>query len=464
MKSQKLIATMLILAGVSAHGQQTPPSLNELLESALQKSHKLEIANQHVEASNLDMMKLKEAYLPTAEVSGKYGFTAQNIDIKTQASTIYLTDGAHQLPALDNGITSKANLVQAGLDVNTLIYSGGKVPALKKALNEKINAQKTIIEKDRQQITEDVLKAYDQLALLDQVKLLLDESQKRLDVHKKTADKALEYGLITKYEQQKLNVAQSQLNSKKQSYEGQKNLLIHQLAMYTGIAPERIQLIKSDLKPVAALPDQNSVDNRPELLALDHVIKANQHQITAAQTWWKPKVMASTSLGYMNLFDAKLTGKTELPHNLGRNSVYTNHIALQPDFRIGVGFKWEIFDGWKGRRETQKARVEVKIAELEKEEAKELLELNLVKSHTDLTNATNEIVTKKTQMSVAEDALGQASKEFKTGLLKSSELIDAENDFLSASLDYQQAVFNQRRTAFALLKATGSLNSQNIKL
>jgi outer membrane protein TolC len=452
---KKIFMILCLSVGVSARAQQTPPTLNELLESALQKSHKLEIANQHVEASNLDMMRLKEAYLPTAEVSGKYGFMTQNIDIKTQASTVYLTDGVHQLPALDNGITSRANLVQAGLDVSTLIYSGGKVPALKKAM---------IIEKDRQQITEDVLKAYDQLALLDQVKLLLDESQKRLDVHKKTADKALEYGLITKYEQQKLHVAQSQLNSKQQSYEGQKNLLIHQLAMYTGMAPERLQLIKSELKPMTALPDQNSVDNRPELLALDHVIKANQHQITAAQTWWKPKVMASTSLGYMNLFDAKLTGKTELPHNLGRNSVYTNHIALQPDFRIGVGFKWEIFDGWKGKRETQKARVEVKIAELEKEEAKELLELNLVKSHTDLNNTTNEISAKKTQMDVAEDALGQAAKEFKTGLLKSSELIDAENDFLSASLEYQQAIFNQRRSAFALLKATGSLNTQNIKL
>jgi outer membrane protein TolC len=462
---QKEIVLMLCLSmGVSAQAQQTPPTLNELLEKALQKSHKLEIANQHVEASNLDRMKLKEAYLPTAEISGKYGFMAQNIDIKTQASTVYLTDGAHQLQALDNGITSRANLVQTGLDVSTLIYSGGKVPALKKALNEKINAQKTIIEKDRQQIIEDVLKSYDQLALLDQVKLLLDESQKRLDVHKKTADKALEYGLITKYEQQKLDVAQSQLNSKKQSYEGQRNLLIHQMAMYTGIETERLQLIKSDLKPVAALPGQNSVDQRPELRALDHVIKANQHQITAAQTWWKPKVMASTSLGYMNLFDAKLTGKTELPHNLGRNSVYTNHIALQPDFRVGIGFKWEIFDGWKGKREIQKARVEVKIAELEKEEAKELLELNLIKSHTDLSNAINEIAAKKTQMSVAEDALGQATKEFKTGLLKSSDLIDAENDFLSASLDYQQAVFNQRRTAFALLKATGNLNTQNIKL
>lgn len=450
--------------GISAEAQQTPPTVNELIESALKKSHKLEIANQNIEVSNLDMHRLKEAYLPTAEVSGKYGFMAQNIDIKTQASTIYLTDGAHQLPALDNGITSKANLVQSGLDVSTLIYSGGKIPAMKKALNEKINAQKTIVEKDRQQITEDVLKAYDQLALLDQVKLLLDDSQRRLDLHKKTADKALEYGLITKYEKQKLDVAQSQLNSKKQSYEGQKNLLIHQLEMYTGIAPERLKLIKSNLSVIATAGSQNSVESRPELLALEHVIKANQHQVLAAKTWWKPKVMASTSLGYMNLFDAKLTGKTELPHNLGHNTLYTNHIALQPDFRIGVGFKWEIFDGWKGKREIQKAKVEVRIAELEKDEAKELLELNLVKAQTDVNNADNEISAKKTQMEVAEEALGQASKEFKTGLLKSSELIDAENDFLSASLEYQQAVFNQRRTAFALLKATGSLNSQNINL
>ncbi len=43
-------------------------------------------------------------------------------------------------------------------------------------------------------------RAYDQLALVHQTKVVLDESKKRLDANRKTADKALGYGLITPYD------------------------------------------------------------------------------------------------------------------------------------------------------------------------------------------------------------------------------------------------------------------------
>src|SRR5690606_8416465 len=209
---------ILLISVLPLQAADTPPSLREILELALQKSHKTSIAQQKVALSTLDRQSLKDAYLPTAELSGQYGFMAQNIRINTDASTVYLPDGAHALPALDNSLGSTGNLARATLDIHSLLYSGGKIPALKKAVDEKIMAQEALVEKEKQQVLEDVIFAYDQLALLDQVKILLDESAKRLDLHQKTADKALEYGLITKYEHQKLRLAQSTLNHKQVNY------------------------------------------------------------------------------------------------------------------------------------------------------------------------------------------------------------------------------------------------------
>lgn len=460
---KQFIFFLCVLSGFPLYARETPPTLKELLEQALKKSYKTEIAHQNIALSGLDMQGLREAYIPVAEIHGQYGFMAQNGSIRTDATTLYLPDGAHPLPALDNGFTGRANLVRTGLDIHSLVYSGGKVPAMKKALSEKISAQKALAEKDRQQVIEDVLKAYDQLALLDQVRALLDDSQRRLDIHQKTAAKALEYGLITRYEYQKLEVAQGRLNHQRLSYEGQRSLLIRQLTIYTGIAPERLEGIHSSLNVMPVTDGAETPVNRPELVAMDHVIQAGRHQVEAAQTWWKPKVMASASAGYVHLFDARLQGKTELPHNLGYNTLYTRSLQLAPDLRVGIGFRWDVFDGFKGKKEVQKARLEVKIAELEKEEARELLDLNLAKAQTDLNNANGEIRSRKIQLSVAEEALSQATQEFKTGLIRSSDLIDAENDFLSASLDYQQAIFNQRRMAFALLRASGSLQQENIQ-
>jgi outer membrane protein TolC len=66
-------------------------------------------------------------------------------------------------------------------------------------------------------------------------------------------------------------------------------------------------------------------------------------------------------------------------------------------------------------------------------------------------------------MKMAENALTQAGKEFKTGLIKAADLIGAESDYQGAALDYLQAVFNQRRNAIELLKATGNLNRSTIQ-
>ncbi|MNE57423.1 Outer membrane efflux protein [compost metagenome] len=148
---------------------------------------------------------------------------------------------------------------------------------------------------------------------------------------------------------------------------------------------------------------------------------------------------------------------------IGRFSSHTNKIEVVPNFTVGVGFKWDIFDGNKGKREVQQAKIEVKKAENEKAEAEEKLKLNLIKSRTDYNNSNMELVVKEKQMKIAENALTQAGKEFKTGLIKAADLIGAESDYQTASLDFFQAVFNQRRNAIELLKATGSLTRTSIQ-
>src|SRR5690606_26303237 len=89
----------------------------------------------------------------------------------------------------------------------------------------------------------------------------------------------------------------------------------------------------------------------------------------------------------------------------------TNQLQLFPNFNVGVGFKWDLFDGNKGKREVQQARIETKKAENEKAEALEKLQLNLIKSETAYTNALAEIRVTEKQRQSAENALHQATKE-----------------------------------------------------
>lgn len=442
------------------HAQQpVAPGLTELIDSALNKDHVLANKLLDIESSKIDKKKLSEVYLPHAELSGKYAFLANGVNVGLSQTSLF---DLINIPEINSGVTSTANLFKADVGLSSVLYAGGKVSALKDALNAKTKAQTILLEKDRQQIISEITKAYDQIALLRQVKSVLDKSRERYEINKKTADKALNYGLITKYEHQKVEVAKASLESKIQEYDGKRNLLLHQLETLTGISLERLDKIENELLPVQAVSTQSTVDNRPELRALSAAVEARNFQVKAAQTWWRPKVQAAASLGYLNLFDVDMKGKHDLPL-IGRFSSHTNKIEVVPNFTVGVGFKWDLFDGNKGKRETQQARIEVKKAENEKAEAEEKVRLNLIKTQTDYTNSNGELAVKQKQLKMAENALSQAGKEFKTGLIKAADLIGAETDYQTAALDYLQAIFNQRRNAVELLRATGSLDRTSIQ-
>jgi outer membrane protein TolC len=439
---------------------QQAPNLEELVSAALQKDHGIAIKQLDIDLTSVDQQKLREVYLPHLDLSGKYAFLASGINAKAPANSV--PELGIALPALDDAFTNRANLISGGLKADVVLYTGGKVPALKKALQEKKKGQTAMLEKDRQQIISDVSTAYDQLALLKQVKVVLDESKTRLRLNAETAEKAFGYGLITKFEFQKIEVAQAQLDTKVQQYEGKRRLLIHVLHTYTGIETDRIALIDNNLAPLNQSVEGQSILGRPEISALNASISAHKYQIDAAKSWWKPKVQASTSLGYMNLYGIQLKAKEPFPTG-NTLTLKTNKLELLPNFNIGVGFKWDFFDGNKGKREVQQSKIELRKAEHEREEAVEKLELNLMKQQTELASAKAEIFMKEKQRQTSLNALTQASKEFKTGLIKATDLVGAETDYQNAALEYLQAVFNQRRVAVELLKATGSLNIASIE-
>ncbi|MFD1631455.1 TolC family protein [Pseudopedobacter beijingensis] len=455
----KFLLLVLTCSSKSLLAQQAP-TFQELVDSALVYDYGLANKKLDIEIGKIDRKRLGEVYLPNADIGGKYAYLSSSSNLTLPATA---TPVLHiPIPEINTGLDSRSNLFKADLNVSSVLFSGGKVPALKKAIDEKNKAQEVLLEKNEQDIIGEISKAYDQIALLSQVKLVLDESQKRLDINLKTATKALNYGLITKYDFQKIEVAKAQLESKMQEYDGKRNLLLHQLHKLTHIPMERLSMINNDLKPFSQVKNNNTIDNRAELKALNSGIEAYKHKVKASQTWWVPKVQAAASLGYLNLFDTKITGKNELPL-IGKPEFRADKIEIAPSLVLGVGFKWDIFDGLKGKRDVQQAKIEVQKAVNEKTEAEELLALNLIKNTTDYENSNAEIKVKQKQMQVAKGAFDVAEKEFKMGLVKASDLIGAQTDYQSSSLDYYQAVFNQRRSSIELLKSTGDLTVQSIQ-
>ncbi|WP_343672601.1 TolC family protein [Chitinophaga sp.] len=444
-----------------AIGQSASPTLEELIDSALHKDYGLIDQQLEISLTQTDQQQLKEAYLPRVDFTAKDAFILSSFGIKSPAISIPQLN--IDIKEGHNRFTTTGNLVTADIGAHMLLYSGGKVPQLKRALAAKERGQTALLEKDRQEIISDVVTAFDQLALLRQVRAVLDESTRRLAENMKTADKALGYGLITPYEHQKIAVAQAQLQAKVVAYDGKHELLLTRLFQLTNISRERLATIMVPLKVLPAITAQTGIEDRAEIKALDAAIVANQYKIKAANTWFVPKVQLASSLGYIGLLAGHISSSDPLLPGGSKLSSSLPNFNVLPMYNIGIGLKWDLFDGKEGRREVQRATIELKKTVNNKNEVIEKLELNQEKCRTEYIVAEAQLQLSQSQQETAYNALKQATSEYRTGLIKSGQLIDAEEDYEQAALGYIQAIYDQRRAAISLLKASGHLTIQSLQ-
>lgn len=460
-----------IIAGISLclptlSWAQAAPTLQELIESAMHIDYNLQQQRLENEKTKLNDEQLKDIFLPKLEVSGKAGYLYAQTHFSTPQfaipSLLNLTP-AIAIPEQSNRLDLSGISTMAKAEASMLLYSGGKVKYLQEANREKSLSEEAMMEKNRDEIITSISKAYDQFALMHQSKTVLDQAKKRLEINKKTAEKALGYGLITPYDYKKIELAQATLDSKIVEYEGKKHLLITQLHILSGLSPERIERIEPQLIPIQYEVTENNISQRAEIKALSHGIKATEYKIKAEERWWIPKVVAQSSLSYIGLYENHLkTSKALIPNTNTTLNINPSHLNILPLFQIGVGFKWEILDGNEGKHAIENAKIDREILEAKKAEATRLLKLNLANNQSQYDIATAQILLKRKAKEIAQKALDNVEKEFRYGTKKSLDLIEAENDLQTAELEYETAIFNQRRAAIELMKSTQNLNIENL--
>ena len=438
---------------------------------------------------------VRSAYIPKVEFGGKYAFAYSSVNSDIDKISGFESIGKLQefmknpafpvmfptLAGLTGEITKLEQLMaQQGMSIPTisqnldgefygnyfgldatatmLLYSGGQVPNLSKALNEKIKAQEALSDKCKSDVISEVITYYDQLALLNQSKQVLDESARRLAAEKKYANLALKNGLATSFDTLKIAVADANLQAKLSEYESKKKLLHQKLAQLTGKPAASFETINPGLELLLVADTSSDISNRAELKALTAGAEAQKFMLKAEKSHYLPKVQALASVRYDNIFQADANFNSPIPMDMK-----VNNIGLGPTYMVGVGFKWEIFDRSGGTAKVKQATLEVKKAENAREEAKELLQLNQTKVTTNYHSAISQVAYKDKQRQAAQMALDLAQKSYNEGIINITERLAAETEMQNAELEYLQAVFAQRQATLECYKATGSLVLSNIR-
>jgi len=450
-----------------AQSQQDSLDLHKVLYAALDYNKSLKTNLLDIEKSKEVKKSIKHTYIPTLEVGGRYAYASGELNLDTES--LPLTIPGFTLPALIPGIPAievpatginvpgidqsfdfKGNMWMGGLTAKWTLFTGLKAPYLIKAMNHKIEAQEQMYEQEEADLITEVSGYYDKLALLEQTRKVLEIQTKRLEKETIVAKKALEQGLITNHEFQKVEIAQLKLASKQLEYEGGKELLLLKLNQLTGIEISDLSKIKVELIPRLEGETGNSYLDRPELAALDEVTKATEYQYKSEISGYLPKIQAFATSQYAGFTNGDVGG-------LG-----INEASAYPMNAVGVGMKWEIFDGLHTHGQRQQIKIDLEQTKIKKEEVQELLELNYHNCASQFKNLTAQTKLKDKQRETASKSLEISYKEYQNGLIQISEFLESQAEYTTSMLDYYETVWAQRNSALELLKATGSLQIQKL--
>lgn len=484
-----------IMCKVNSQSLQVSSELKELIELSVNKDRNVVEKEIDKKITEVQQKAARSAFIPKLEFGGKYLFAYSTLNSKIDNIEGFESIGKLQdlmkspafpvmfpsLAGLTGEITKLQTLLNQqgiqlpsfsgdpagdlygnyfGVDATAtmLLYSGGQVSNISKALTEKIKAEEALSDKSRAEVINETISYYDQLSLLIQFKRILDESVIRLTAEKKYAVTALRNGLATSFDTLKIAVANANLDAKISEYESKKTMLYQKLAQLTGKPVSDFENMKPELELLIFDNTGSDISNRAELRALTAGAEAQKYLLKSEKSHYLPKVQAMASVRYDNIFNAKADFNAPLPMNMT-----IGNIGLGPTYIIGAGFKWEIFDRSGGSAKVRQAILELRKAENAREEAHELLELNKIKVLTNYHASIAQVTYKNKQRIAASMALDLAQKSYKEGMINITERLATETEMQNAELEYLQSVFAQRQSVLDCYKATGDLMLSNIR-
>ncbi len=400
----------------------------------------------------LDREEVQGKLLPKVSLNALYGYVNSGMDLDLPTQQLPIT--AINLFEGSTKANISTQLFATGVTATQVIFSGLQITNGQKALEQKYNAQKLMTEASYDQLAQEIVTSFDQLMLLKEVNLLINDSEKRLNKEHLKVIKAIENGVAIPYDRDKIKLAMLELESKRAEVQSNRELLYYKLEELTGLPMDELQAISYSLQEIV-LDDSATQMNRKELQALEASQKAYEFVLKKEKGAQLPMLFAFGNASYLNAFNSNATIK-DVPQ-LGDLKLKSNHLQLAPAFAVGVGMKWNIFEGKSHKAAVEKAKLDLQINDNKLADTKEKLSLLQRKTKSDYDLAMKKVSVNQQQMIIAKNNLNLASRQFEEGLQDVTERLEAENEYYKQSLSYYNQILSQRTAATEVLKANGNL-------
>ncbi len=257
-------------------------------------------------------------------------------------------------------------------------------------------------------------------------------------------------GLAKKIDLDRINVTLNNLKSTKQQLNNGLELQQNALKFLIGMdIKQAVTIENSDFEVNTDLLSHLDIDltDRTEIKLLEKQQDLLQLNKKATQAMGYPTLSLTANYGYSGI-------GTDFPWFQNYPGAYWSNFSA-----VGLKLNVPIFNGFSIRSKTRQAQNQIDQFEVDFENTKLALNLEIQNAITQITNSLIMLKTQEENVGLAKDVLSNIENNYKNGLASLTDLLDAETSYADAQNNYTTAIIDYKLAEVQLIKAKGELKT-----
>lgn len=475
-----IFAIFLLSASIApiCHAEEPIP-LDSCRSMALRNNKTMQMAAEKIKAAEYTKKEAFAAYLPGFDFSGLYlynqkeisllsgdqmlptqsfdpatGSYQYNLVMKPDGTPLTTPDG-QVVPSQTAVIPKDAmtfdihNTFVGAVTLTQPLYMGGKIRALNKMAEYGQQLAGQLYDNTAREVVYTVDAAYWQVVSLGEKKKLADSYIELLDTLRRNVEVMMAEGVATKSDLLNVEVKLNEAEIDLAKVENGLALSRMSLAQICGMPPDaRFTLVDEtagrsafeDIPPVSYDMEQVYA-NRSDVKSLELAVKVYEQKQNAARAAMLPNLALVGAYSFSNPnifngFDKSFKGM----------------------FSVGAMLKIPLWHWGGNYNKYRAARSERIVKELELDEAKEKIELQVTQASFRTNEAAKTLVATRSNLAKAEENMRQAQVGYREGVMPIDNVMAAQTAWLKANSENIDAEIDVRLCNVYLSKVTGTLN------
>ena len=440
------VLSLALLASAFVYGQRTL-TLDECRSLAIQNNKELQIAGEKVRVAGYDKQAALTKYFPQVSAMGTYMRNQKDINLLDDKTVA----GLGKLLPIDVGAFTHLDIQDVWLGNVSLVqpvFMGGKIIAYNQITKYAKELAQSMNDLKLQDVIYKTDEAYWQVVSLVNKKKLADSYVSLLRKMDTDVQALIEEGVATQVDGMSVRVKLNQAEMAQTKVDNGLALSRMALAQLCGLpleeslalADENIESLPESASSTGSYSVEEAFINRQELKSLDYAVRIYEKKEKIALAEVLPNVALTANY---------------LVTNPNSFNGYKNEFAGM--FNVGVVIQVPLSGWWEGTYKRNAARAETHIRQLEFEDAKEKIELQVNQSVYKVNEAGKKLTASARNKEKAEENLRHATLGFEEGVIPALNLMEAQTAWVSAQSSLIDAQIEVKLTDIYLTKAMGKL-------